>query len=90
MFSRSCHEKWEWLQGVSNLYYVCRLQEVTFYGSQFIDNRLPEEGAEVKVEGLSKPAVVNSDGMYIYGSDGKKVSKPMSVLEQTVLDGTCT
>lgn len=47
---------------------------MTFYGSQFIDNRLPEVGTEVKVDGLSRPAIVNSDGMYIYGNDGKKVS----------------
>jgi len=46
---------------------------VTFYGSTFIDDRLPAEGIEVAVEGLSKPAVVNNDGMYIFGSDGKKV-----------------
>ena len=50
------------------------VQEVTLYGSQFFDNRLPEEGTEVTVEGLSKPAIVNSDGMYVYGNDGKKVS----------------
>ncbi len=48
-------------------------QEVTFYGSEFIDDRLPVDGTEVKVEGLSKPAVVNSDGMYLFGNDGKKV-----------------
>ena len=46
---------------------------MTFYGSQFIDDRLPVEGSEVKVEGLAQPAVVNSDGMYIFGNDGKKV-----------------
>ena len=48
---------------------------MTFYGSQFIDDRLPVEGTEVKVDGLAKPAVVNSDGMYIFGNDGKKVRK---------------
>ena len=48
---------------------------MTFYGSQFIDDRLPEEGTEVRVQGLSKPAIVNGDGMYIYGNDGKKVSE---------------
>lgn len=47
---------------------------MTFYGSRFIDDRLPEEGTEVNVQGLSKPAIVNSNGMYIYGNDGKKVS----------------
>lgn len=55
------------------------MQEVTFYGSQFIDDRLPEEGTEVKVQGLSKPAIVNSDGMHIYGNDGKKVSEKQRV-----------
>ena len=49
-------------------------QMVTFYGSQFIDNRLPVEGTEVTISGLDDPAVVNSDGMYIFGGDGKKVS----------------
>jgi len=48
-------------------------KKVTFYGSTFIDDRLPAEGIEVAIEGLSKPAVVNNDGMYIFGSDGKKV-----------------
>ena len=48
---------------------------ITFYGSRFIDDRLPVEGSEVNVAGLCRPAVVNSDGMYIFGSDGKKVSQ---------------
>ncbi len=46
---------------------------MSFYGCQFIDDRLPVEGREVTVEGLEKPAVVNNRGMYLYGSDGKKV-----------------
>ena len=46
---------------------------MTFYGSQFVDDRLPVEGTEVKVEGLANPAIVNSSGMYIFGNDGKKV-----------------
>ena len=48
-------------------------QIVSFYGSQFIDDRLPVEGTEVTVEGLDKPAVVNKRGMYLFGNDGKKV-----------------
>ncbi len=31
-------------------------------------------GTEVAIEGLAKPAVVNVDGMYLFGNDGKKVS----------------
>lgn len=46
---------------------------MTFFGSRFIDNRQSEVGTEVAVEGLSKPAVVNVDGMYLFGNDGKKV-----------------
>ena len=46
---------------------------ITFYGSRFIDDCLPVEGSEVNIAGLSQPAVVNGDGMYIFGSDGKKV-----------------
>ena len=30
-------------------------------------------GREVAVEGLASPAVLNEDGMYFTGSDGKKV-----------------
>ena len=30
-------------------------------------------GTPVNIEGLKRPAVVNDDGMYIFGSDGKKV-----------------
>ena len=48
-------------------------QMVSFYGSQFIDDRLPVEGTKVTVEGLDKPAVVNKRGMYLFGTDGKKV-----------------
>ena len=46
---------------------------ITFYGSRYIDDCLPVEGSEVSIAGLSRPAVVNNDGMYIFGSDGKKV-----------------
>ena len=49
------------------------IQQVTFYGSRFIDDRWPVVGREVTIEGLKKPAVVNNDGMYIFGADGKKV-----------------
>ena len=47
---------------------------ITFYGSRYIDDCLPVEGSEVNISGLSRPAVVNNDGMYIFGSDGKKVN----------------
>ena len=46
---------------------------ITFYGSRYIDDCLPVEGSEVNISGLARPAVVNNDGMYIFGSDGKKV-----------------
>ena len=46
---------------------------ITFYGSRYIDDCLPVEGLEVNISGLSRPAIVNNDGMYIFGSDGKKV-----------------
>ena len=49
------------------------LKMITFYGSRFIDDCLPVKGSEVNIAGLSRPAVVNNDGMYIFGSDGKKV-----------------
>ena len=55
------------------LYAHTHTQQVTFYGSRFIDDRWPVVGREVTVEGLKKPAVVNNDGMYIFGTDGKKV-----------------
>ena len=48
-------------------------QQVTFFGSRFIDDRWPVVGREVAIEGMGKPAVVNNDGMYLVGSDGKKV-----------------
>ena len=53
--------------------YIIFLQMITFYGSRYIDDCLPVEGSEVSISGLSRPAVVNNDGMYIFGSDGKKV-----------------
>ena len=34
---------------------------------------MPVLGKEVKVQGMSQPAVLNEDGMYFYGNDGKKV-----------------
>ena len=30
-------------------------------------------GKEVEVEGMTRPAVLNEDGMYFYGNNGKKV-----------------
>ena len=43
------------------------------YGSKFVDNRDEVVGKEVIIPGLSRPAVVNSDGMYLYGNDDKKI-----------------
>jgi len=43
------------------------------YGSRFIDDRNPVVGREVMIPELSRPAVVNNDGMYLYGSDDKKI-----------------
>ena len=48
---------------------------ITFYGSRYIDDCLPVEGSEVNISRLSRPAVVNNDGMYIFGSDRKKVHR---------------
>lgn len=48
-------------------------QKVTMYGSNFIDNRDPVVGKEVIIPGLSRPALVNNDGMYLYGNDDKKI-----------------
>lgn len=48
-------------------------QKITMYGSKFIDNRDPVAGHEVIIPGLSRPAVVNDDGMYLYGNDDKKI-----------------
>ena len=48
-------------------------QKITMYGSKFIDNRDPVVGKEVIIPGLSRPAVVNDDGMYLYGKDDKKI-----------------
>ena len=46
---------------------------IIFCGSRYIDDCLLVEGSEVNISGLARPAVVNNDGMYIFGSDGKKV-----------------
>ena len=43
------------------------------YGSRFIDDRNPVVGREVMIPELSRPAVVNNDGMYLFGSDEKKI-----------------
>ena len=48
-------------------------QKITMFGSKYIDNRDPVVGKEVVVPGLPRPAVVNNDGMYIFGNDDKKV-----------------
>ena len=43
------------------------------YGSKFIDNRNAVVGNEVIIPGLSRPAIVNDDGMYLCGNDDKKI-----------------
>jgi len=48
-------------------------QKVTMYGSRFIDDRNSVVGREVMIPELSRPAVVNNDGMYLYGNDDKKI-----------------
>ena len=60
---------------------------ITFYGSRYIDDCLPVEGSEVNISGLPQPAVVNNDGMYIFGSDGKKVNTQCRVLAKEWLSG---
>ena len=34
----------------------------------------------MKIEGLSKPAIVNIDGMYLFGNDGKKVREQVACM----------
>jgi len=48
-------------------------QKITMFGSKFIDDRNSVSGREVMIPGLSRPAVVNNDGMYLYGGDDKKI-----------------
>ena len=48
---------------------------MTLYGSRFHDDRKPIHGREVVIAGLGTPAVVNSEDMHIYGSDGKKARR---------------
>ena len=48
-------------------------KKVTLYGSRFHDDRKAVQGQEVTIPGLPRPAVVNKEGMHIFGKDGKKV-----------------
>ena len=48
-------------------------RKVTLYGSHYYDDRLAVCGSEVCIDGLATPAIVNSDGLYLTGTDGKKV-----------------
>ncbi|CAI8056591.1 Cytosolic 10-formyltetrahydrofolate dehydrogenase [Geodia barretti] len=48
-------------------------QKVTLYGSRYVDDREPVAGEEMEVDGMTSPAVLNEDGIYFFGSDGKKV-----------------
>jgi formyltetrahydrofolate dehydrogenase len=47
--------------------------KVSLYGSKFIDDRLEVKGHKVSIEGLSTPGIVTSEGLVVFGSDGKKV-----------------
>ena len=46
---------------------------MTLYGSRYVDDREPVTGREVEVDEVTSPAVLNEDGIYFFGSDGKKV-----------------
>ena len=46
---------------------------MTLYGSRYVDDREPVAGEEIEVDGMTSPAVLNEDGIYFFGSDGKKV-----------------
>ncbi|KAL5515301.1 hypothetical protein EMCRGX_G000452 [Ephydatia muelleri] len=48
-------------------------KKVTLYGSRFHDDRKAVQGQEVAIAGLPRPAVVNKEGMHIFGKDGKKL-----------------
>ena len=45
----------------------------------------PRTVTEVKIEGLSQPALVHKDGFLIYGNDGKAVSWNTDI----ILFGSC-
>ena len=47
--------------------------KVSLYGSKFIDDCLEVKGHKVSIEGLSTPGIVTSEGLVVFGSDGKKV-----------------
>lgn len=46
-------------------------EKVTLYGSQMWHKLKPRTYTEVKIEGLSQPALVHKDGLLLYGTDGK-------------------
>ena len=48
-------------------------KKVTLYGSSFLDNREEVSGREVSIEGLSRPGVITSQGLVVFGADDKKV-----------------
>ncbi|XP_062522536.1 cytosolic 10-formyltetrahydrofolate dehydrogenase-like [Corticium candelabrum] len=49
-------------------------EQVTLYGSTFQEDHADVPGMKVSADGLSRPAVVHSDGMTFFGNDGMKVT----------------
>ena len=47
---------------------------MTLYGSTFQEDHADVPGMKVSADGLSRPAVVHSDGMTFFGNDGMKVT----------------
>ena len=43
-------------------------------------------GKEVKVQGMTRPATLNEDGLYCYGNDGKKVQQILKPKFQILSD----
>lgn len=48
-------------------------QKLTLYGSKFVDCSKPVVGREYPVSGSAKSGVVNRYGLWLFGSDGRKV-----------------
>jgi len=48
-------------------------QKINLYGCKFIDCNKPVVGTEFPVKGCEKNAVVNRYGLWLFGSDGRKV-----------------
>jgi hypothetical protein len=50
-------------------------EEAKVFGSRPFASSVPAAGTEVTVEGMSKPGIVHSDGLILFGSDGSMVSQ---------------